>query len=67
MNSQIDELHKQATQAAYSTATKNGASAAGGAAGVGGALKPPVKPPEGVAGFFSAMGKVIRSDLGMGK
>jgi hypothetical protein len=28
---------------------------------------PPTKPMEGVAGFFSALGKVIRRDLGMRK
>lgn len=30
-------------------------------------MPPPTKPLEGVAGFFSALGKVIRRDLGMEK
>ena len=63
LNTHMDELHKHATKAAFSTSTKEGTSAAGGGAG----MVPPVKPPEGVAGFFSALGKVIRRDLGMGK
>jgi S-methylmethionine-dependent homocysteine/selenocysteine methylase len=63
LNSHMDEFHKQATKAAYSTSTKEGASAAGG----GGNMVPPTKPMEGVAGFFSALGKVIRRDLGMRK
>lgn len=60
VNSHIDELHKQATKAAYSTSSSSstGASSSGG-------LKPPIKPQEGVAGFFSALGKVIRRDLGI--
>ena len=63
LNTHMDELQKHATKAAFSTSTKEGASAAGGGAG----MVPPVKPPEGVAGFFSALGKVIRQDLGMRK
>ena len=61
MNSHIDELHKQATKAAYSTSS----SSTSGASSSGGGLKPPIKPQEGVAGFFSALGKVIRRDLGI--
>jgi hypothetical protein len=63
LNAHMDEFHKQATKAAYSTSTKEGASFAGG----GSTMLPPQKPLEGVAGFFSALGKVIRRDLGMGK
>ena len=59
VNSHIDELHKQATKAAYSTSSSSSTSASGGG------LKPPIKPQEGIAGFFSAMGKVIRRDLGI--
>ncbi|KAL7533938.1 hypothetical protein ACHAXR_005537 [Thalassiosira sp. AJA248-18] len=56
VNTQIDELHKQATRAAYSTST-NASSSVGG-----GTLKPPQKPT-----FFSALGRVIRRDLGIDK
>ncbi|KAL3790895.1 hypothetical protein ACHAWO_010892 [Cyclotella atomus] len=63
LNTHIDELHKQATKAAFSTSTKGGAAAGNNGAG----MVPPTKPLEGVAGFFSALGKVIRRDLGMGK
>ncbi len=66
LNNHIDELHKQATRAAYSTSASNSASAAGGGS-AGGTLKPPVKPMEGIPGFFSALGKVIRRDLGIDK
>ena len=59
VNSHIDELHKQATKAAYSTSSNNSTNASSG-----GGLKPP-KPQEGIAGFFTAMGKVVRRDLGI--
>ena len=61
VNSQIDELHKQATKAAYSTSAK--AASASSSSGGGATLRPPLKP----GGFFSAMGKVIRRDLGIDK
>ena len=64
VNSQIDELHKQATRAAYSTSTKGSAGGTNGA-GAGKMITPPQKPMEGVAGFFNALGKVIRKDLGI--
>ena len=64
LNTHIDEIHKQATKAAFSTSAKESSS---GATGSGGKVMPPTKPLEGVAGFFSALGKVIRRDLGMGK
>mmetsp|Transcript_24236 Transcript_24236/g.43699 ORF Transcript_24236/g.43699 Transcript_24236/m.43699 type:complete len:116 (+) Transcript_24236:92-439(+) len=63
VNAQIDELHKQATKAAYSTSSSNSASASAG--GGNNMLKPPRKPMEGAGGFFSAMGRVIRRDLGI--
>ena len=62
LNSHMDEFHKQATKAAYSTSASEGAATSGARK-----LMPPQKPLEGVAGFFSALGKVIRRDLGMGK
>ena len=66
LNSQFDELHKQATKAAYSTSTKASSSSGSGGGG-GGVLQPPKKPMEGIPGFFSALGKVIRRDLGLDK
>mmetsp|Transcript_33802 Transcript_33802/g.60802 ORF Transcript_33802/g.60802 Transcript_33802/m.60802 type:complete len:113 (+) Transcript_33802:117-455(+) len=63
VNSQIDELHKQATKAAYSTSANATSSSSSSAGGGGATLRPPQKP----GGFFSAMGKVIRRDLGMDK
>eukprot|EP00804_Cyclotella_cryptica_P002158 CCRYP_006574-RA/>CCRYP_006574-RA protein AED:0.07 eAED:0.07 QI:202/1/1/1/1/1/2/472/111 len=63
LNTQMDELHKQATKAAFSTSARDGVSGSGGATG----MLPPKKPLEGVAGFFSALGKVIRRDLGIDK
>ena len=66
LNSQFDELHKQATKAAYST-TSSSATSAGGSGGGKGVLQPPLKPMEGIPGFFSALGKVIRKDLGLDK
>eukprot|EP01083_Nonionella_stella_P013857 38993_1 len=65
VNAQMDELHKHATQAAYSASTRSASTSAGG--GNHNILKPPVRPPEGVAGFFSALGRVIRRDLGIDK
>ena len=61
LNSHVDDLHKEMTKAAYSTTTKT-------AAGEGSkVLQPPKKPMEGIPGFFSALGKVIRRDLGLDK
>ncbi|KAL3784910.1 hypothetical protein ACHAW5_006232 [Stephanodiscus triporus] len=74
VNVQMDELHKRATRAAYSTSSaRNFASsssssssrAGGGVGGGGGALEPPQRPLGGILGFFSALGKVIRRDLGI--
>ena len=69
VTAQMDELHKQATRAAYSsTATsRTAASSSPGGAGKGAPPRPPPKPPGGLAGFFGALGKVIRRDLGMDK
>ena len=60
VNSHIDELHKQATKAAYSTSSSSSTNASSG-----GGLKPPIKPQEGIAGFFTAMSKVVKRDLGI--
>lgn len=70
VNSQIDEVHRAATRAAYSTmdgVAKDAASGGGGGGVAGGKLKPPEKPMEGVPGFVSALGRVIRRDLGLDK
>ena len=68
LNSQFDELHKQATKAAYSTTSSSATSSAKGSSGGGkGVIQPPKKPMEGIPGFFSALGKVIRRDLGLDK
>ena len=64
LNAHMDEFHKQTTKTMYSTTTKESVSS--GVDGGSGML-PPKKPMEGVAGFFDALGKVIRRDLGMGK
>ena len=68
VNTHIDELHKKATQAAYSTSAKNFASSSSSSrgGGSGSTLEPPQRPLEGIPGFFSALGKVIRKDLGIG-
>ena len=60
LNSQVDELHRQATRAAYSTGSGGGQAAASGSSRTG---KP--SPPQKPGGFLSALGKVIRKDLGM--
>jgi hypothetical protein len=78
VNAHLDELHKQATttlrsaaaSSSTTTTTTNGsnyASSYSRGAGVGGdtLLKPPQKPLQGVAGFFSALARVIQRDLGM--
>ena len=67
VNAQIDELHKQATKAAYSTTSSSSSSSAANAGSGGGALRAPQKPIGGIPGFFSALGRVIRRDLGMDK
>ena len=64
INNHIDELHKHATRAAYST-TSSSNSAAGSSNGGASRLKVPQKPMEGIPGFFNALGKVIRRDLGI--
>jgi hypothetical protein len=63
LNSKVDELHKEITKAAYSTSAKS--SGSGGAGGS--VLQPPQKPMEGIPGFFNALGRVIRRDLGIDK
>lgn len=68
-NSQLDEMHRQATTSAFSSASSSeGASAASSGASKGYHTSgPPVPPARGVAGFFQAMGREIKKDLGIGK
>lgn len=61
LNTHVDELHKQATKAAFSTSSNS----SGGTSSKGSTLMPPTKPLSGISGFFSALGKVIRRDLGI--
>ena len=61
INNHIDELHKHATRAAYSTTSSSNSANKGASSG----LKVPQKPMEGIPGFFNALGKIIRRDLGM--
>ena len=62
LNSKLDELHKAATEAAYSTSAS--ASSSSKAYHTSG---PPIPPKGGFAGFVEAFGKEIRKDLGIGK
>jgi len=61
-NSKIDELHKAATEAAYSTISE-----ATSAKTAYHTSKPPVPPKGGFPGFISAFGKEVRKDIGLGK
>jgi len=61
INQTLDEIHKTATEAAYSTATN---AASGGARRA--ASGPPQPPLTGMPGFIDAFKKEIRKDLGLG-
>jgi len=61
LNSKLDELHKAATEAAFSTSTNSTASK--GSYHTSG---PPIPSTVGFAGFVEAFGKEIKKDLGMG-
>jgi len=65
VNTHIDELHKKATQAAYSTSTKSSNNSTSASSRGKSGLEPPQKPMEGIPGFFSALGKIVRKDLGI--
>ena len=65
INNHIDELHKHATRAAYSTTSSSNSAAGSSNGGASSGLKVPQKPMEGIPGFFNALGKVIRRDLGI--
>lgn len=68
VNEALDELHKTATEAAYS-ATSGGGAKAGmhPSAGGGRPLGPPKPPLTGFPGFVRAFGLEVRKDLGLGK
>lgn len=61
LNSQLDELHKAASEAAFSSTSSSKSSGSRGMHTNGG---PPIPPKQGFAGFISAFGKEIRKDLG---
>ena len=65
INSKIDELHKAATEAAYSTISE--ASTSTSAKTAYHTSGPPAPPKRGFPGFMSAFGKEIKKDLGFGK
>lgn len=62
LNSKIDEIHKAATEAAYSTSVKSSFSKS-----TYHTSGPPIPPKGGLSGFVEAFGKEIRKDLGIGK
>jgi hypothetical protein len=62
INTKIDELHKAATEAAYSTmkeASKSGSAKTAYHTSSG----PPIPPKRGFPGFIAAFGKEIKKDL----
>lgn len=66
LNSKLDELHKAATEAAFSTnsaATKSTSTSRTAYHASG----PPVPPKGGFQGFLEAFGKEVKKDLGIGK
>ena len=63
LNSKLDELHKAATEAAYSTAEAAKNTSSKSSYHTSG---PPTPPTGGFAGFVSAFGKEVKKDLGMG-
>jgi hypothetical protein len=65
VNSKLDELHKAATEAAYSTASS--AAKSSSSKGTYHTTGPPIPPKTGFAGFREAFAKEIKKDLGIGK
>ena len=63
INSKIDELHKAATQAAYSSQGFQGESAK---IAYHTSAGPPAPPKGGFPGFLEAFGKEIKKDIGLG-
>ncbi|GFH51435.1 hypothetical protein CTEN210_07911 [Chaetoceros tenuissimus] len=64
LNSKLDDLHKAATEAAYSTAEAAKNSSSKSSYHTSG---PPTPPKGGFPGFVSAFGKEVKKDLGIGK
>lgn len=64
LNSKLDDLHKAATEAAYSTAEAAKSNSSKTSYHTSG---PPTPPTGGFAGFVSAFGKEVKKDLGIGK
>lgn len=69
INSKLDEIHKAASEQAYSSSSSSGAAGRkGGGSGSGGGaskMEMPRAPEGGLAGFLSALGKEIGGDLGL--
>ncbi len=64
INARLDEFHKAAQEAAYSSSTKFSEAASKASSKMSG---PPIPPKRGFPGFISALGKEIKKDLGIGK
>mmetsp|Transcript_29485 Transcript_29485/g.45007 ORF Transcript_29485/g.45007 Transcript_29485/m.45007 type:complete len:109 (+) Transcript_29485:90-416(+) len=60
MNAQLDELHKAAQEAVFTSRanTSSGSSTSKG---------PPIPPRTGFSGFVEAFGNEVKKDIGMGK
>mmetsp|Transcript_1423 Transcript_1423/g.2601 ORF Transcript_1423/g.2601 Transcript_1423/m.2601 type:complete len:114 (+) Transcript_1423:277-618(+) len=65
LNSKLDELHKAATEAAFSASSSGTKSTSSRTAYH--ASGPPVSPKGGFLGFIEAFGKEVKKDLGLGK
>jgi len=67
INSTLDEIHKAASEHAYSTTSSSSSGAAAAGTKGGAKMELPRPPVGGMAGFFSALGKEIGKDLGTAK
>jgi hypothetical protein len=65
LNSKLDELHKAATEAAFSANSARSKSTSSRTAYH--TSGPPVPPKGGFMGFLEAFGKEVKKDLGLGK
>ncbi len=67
INARLDELHKAAQEAAYSSSTKFNEAASKASSKMKNMNGPPIPPKKGFTGFISALGKEIKKDMGIGK
>lgn len=70
LNETMDELHKAATDAAFSSGAGSSSKSAGmhtAAAQAASAAGPPQPPLRGFAGFIRAFGLELKNDLGLGR